>query len=107
MWLEHPGPTARSHAPARPGSIQGGFMRKLTMTLFAILALALATGTFAQVRGRGHLQGTVVDKNTGKPIANATVTISGQSTQPIVVKTSSGGRWAAIGMTSGSWNIDI
>ena len=82
-------------------------MRKSTMTLFAILALALATGTFAQVRGRGHLQGTVVDKNTGKPIANATVTISGQSTQPIVVKTSSGGRWAAIGMTSGSWNIDI
>jgi tetratricopeptide (TPR) repeat protein len=82
-------------------------MRKVTMTLFAILALVLATSSFAQVRGRGRLQGNVVDKATGKPIANATVTISGQSTQPIVVKTASNGHWAAIGMTSGSWNIDI
>jgi len=82
-------------------------MRKVTMTLFAILALVLATSSFAQVRGRGRLQGSVVDKATGKPIANATVTISGQSTQPIVVKTASNGHWAAIGMTSGSWNIDI
>jgi len=82
-------------------------MRKVTMTLFAILALVLATSSFAQVRGRGRLQGSVVDKATGKPIANATVTISGQSTQPIVVKTTSNGHWAAIGMTSGSWNIDI
>jgi tetratricopeptide (TPR) repeat protein len=77
------------------------------MTLFAILALVFATSSFAQVRGRGRLQGNVVDKATGKPIANATVTISGQSTQPIVVKTASNGHWAAIGMTSGSWNIDI
>jgi tetratricopeptide (TPR) repeat protein len=82
-------------------------MRKVTVTLFAILALVLATSSFAQVRGRGRLQGNVVDKATGKPIAGATITISGQSTQPIISKTSSNGHWAAIGMTSGSWNIDI
>lgn len=82
-------------------------MRKVTVTLFAVLALVLATSSFAQVRGRGRLQGNVVDKATGKPIAGATITISGQSTQPIISKTSSNGHWAAIGMTSGSWNIDI
>jgi tetratricopeptide (TPR) repeat protein len=82
-------------------------MRKFTLTFLAIATLVLASSSFAQVRGRGRLQGSVVDKVTGKPIADATVTVSGQSTQPIVVKTSSNGRWAAIGMTTGGWNVDI
>jgi len=82
-------------------------MRKLTLTFFAIVALMIASSSFAQLRGRGRLQGNVVDKNTGKPIAGATVKISGQSTTPIVTQTNGSGHWAAIGMTSGSWNIDI
>jgi tetratricopeptide (TPR) repeat protein len=63
----------------------------------------------AQVRGRGRLQGNVTDKETGKPIAGATVTVTpaGESTAPIVVKTDSRGRWSALGMTAGNWNIDI
>jgi Tfp pilus assembly protein PilF len=82
-------------------------MRKFTLTLLAIAALVLASSAFAQVRGRGRLQGDVVDKTTGKPVADATVTISGASTAPIVVKTNSRGHWAAIGMVSGTWNVDI
>jgi len=82
-------------------------MRRLTLTFFAVVALVLASSSFAQVRGKGRLQGDVVDKATGKPIADATVTISGASTTPIVVKTNSRGHWAALGMVSGSWNIDI
>lgn len=82
-------------------------MRKFTLTLLAIAALVLASSAFAQVRGKGRLQGDVTDKATGKPIADATVTISGASTTPIVTKTNSRGHWAAIGMVSGSWNIDI
>lgn len=84
-------------------------MRRLTMTLSIVLTLVLATTVFAQVRGRGRLQGNVTDKATGKPVAGATVTMvpSGQQTQPIVAKTNASGRWAALGLTSGTWNVDI
>src|SRR5436309_2162060 len=75
----------------------------------AVLVVLLAVAASAQMRGTGRLQGSVTDKNTGKPVAGATVTISlpNGHTQPIVSKTDSRGHWAAIGMTSGIWNIDI
>lgn len=82
-------------------------MRRLFLVSLA-LSLLIAIPATAQVRGVGRLQGNVVDKNTGKPIAGATVTITLPSgTQPIVVKTDSRGHWAALGLTSGVWNIDI
>lgn len=85
-------------------------MRRFTtyMTAF-IAALALAVTATAQVRGTGRLGGQVLDKATGKPIANATVTCSlpDGSTQPIVTNTDKNGRWSALGLTSGVWNIDI
>ena len=81
-------------------------MRKSMMIL---LSLIIAVGAIAQVRGTGRLQGVVTDKTTGKPVANATVTISlpTGSTTPIVTKTDSKGRWSALGLTSGQWNVDI
>lgn len=81
--------------------------RFITISTTLLLALVVATGAMAQVRGRGRLQGDVFDKTTGKPIDGAKVTVSGGSTEPIVVKTNSHGHWAALGMTSGQWNIDI
>ncbi|MGZ7078805.1 MAG: tetratricopeptide repeat protein, partial [Thermoanaerobaculia bacterium] len=47
--------------------------------------------------------------SNGQPVAGATVTISlsSGSTQPIVTKTDSKGRWSALGLTSGQWNVDI
>lgn len=85
-------------------------MRRFTtyMTAF-IAALALAVTATAQVRGTGRLGGQVFDKATGKPIANATVTCSlpNGSTQPIVTNTDKNGRWSALGLTNGLWNIDI
>ncbi|GAC1431821.1 MAG: hypothetical protein NVSMB68_04200 [Thermoanaerobaculia bacterium] len=81
-------------------------MRK---SVVVVLSLLVSTLALAQIRGTGRLQGNVFDKSTGKPIAGATVTIGTASgnTRPIVVKTDSKGHWAAIGMTSGQWNIDI
>ena len=85
-------------------------MRRFTtyMTAF-VAALALAVTATAQVRGTGRLGGQVVDKTTGKPIANATVTCSlpNGSTQPLVTTTDKNGRWSALGLTNGLWNIDI
>jgi|ERR1051326_2382837 tetratricopeptide (TPR) repeat protein len=81
-------------------------MRKLTITIFMLLVCGAA---FAQVRGTERLQGNVTDKTTGKPIAGATVTISvpSGSTAPIITKTDAKGRWSALGLTSGQWNVDI
>jgi len=78
-------------------------------TAIVILAFGIATLAAAQVRGRGRLQGLVVEKGTGKPVQSATVTISiaGAGTKPIVVKTDAKGKWSALGLTSGAWNIDI
>lgn len=85
-------------------------MRKfINITALVILALAIAAGATAQVRGRGRLQGILTDQATGKPIQGATVTLSPSSekTQPIVAKTDAKGHWSALGLTAGNWNIDI
>ncbi|HSP16481.1 MAG TPA: tetratricopeptide repeat protein [Thermoanaerobaculia bacterium] len=81
-------------------------MRKL---LIMSAALFVAAVSFAQVRGVGRLQGVITDKTTGKGVAGATITVNtaAGNTQPIVVKSDSRGRWAALGLTNGVWNIDI
>jgi len=84
-------------------------MRKYVIYLVT-LAFLVAGVASAQVRGRGRLNGVVVDQATGKPVEGATVTLniagSGQ-TKPIVAKTDAKGKWAALGLTGGTWDIDI
>lgn len=84
-------------------------MRKFTPVVGLMLSLLLAIPAAAQVRGKARLQGTVVDKATGNPIDGAKVTIApaNASTTPIITKTNAKGRWSALGLTSGQWNIDI
>jgi len=84
-------------------------MRKISMAAAAVLMLVMSISATAQVRGKGRLQGLVVEQETGKPIGGATVTIAlaDGSTAPIVVKTNDKGRWSAIGLVGGNWNIDI
>ena len=85
-------------------------MRKLiNITALVMLSLVIAAEATAQVRGRGRLQGIVTDQATGKPVQGATVTLSPSSekTQPILAKTDAKGRWSALGLTAGNWNIDI
>jgi regulator of sirC expression with transglutaminase-like and TPR domain/5-hydroxyisourate hydrolase-like protein (transthyretin family) len=83
--------------------------RLINITTILILSLAMVTATTAQVRGRGRLQGVVLDKATGKPVEGATVTLvpSAEQTQPLTTKSDSKGHWSALGLTSGGWNIDI
>jgi Flp pilus assembly protein TadD len=84
-------------------------MRRLTLFIAVILTVTLTTVQQAQVRGRGRLQGTVTDKNTGKPIEGAVVTVGVPSgnTPPIVSKTDAKGHWSALGLTSGTWFVDV
>ena len=83
-------------------------MRKAPVLLLAIVLL-LAGAVSAQVRGKGRVQGVVTDAATGKPVEGATVTVSPAdgSTQAIVAKTNAKGRWSALGLTNGQWNVDI
>lgn len=82
-------------------------MRKASV-LFLVIVL-LAGVASAQVRGKGRVQGVVTDAATGKPVEGATVTISPADggTQPITAKTNAKGRWSALGLTNGQWNVDI
>ena len=84
-------------------------MRKLVTSTLIIALLLVASASFAQVRGRGRIQGQVTDKETGKPVAGAkvTVAIAGDTTEPIITTTDAKGRWSALGLVGGQWNIDI
>lgn len=84
-------------------------MRRFSTMTVAVLILLTSMPAAAQVRGKGRLQGQVVDKDTGKPVSGATITINvaDGSTAPIVVKANDKGRWSALGMVTGAWNVDI
>jgi tetratricopeptide (TPR) repeat protein len=84
-------------------------MRRLSLFISLVLTLTIAAAASAQVRGHARLQGTVVDKESGKPIEGAVVTVALPSgnTTPIVVKTDAHGHWGALGLTNGMWHIDI
>jgi hypothetical protein len=74
------------------------------VVLFSMLSISMS----GQLRGRGRLEGTVVDKASGKPIAKATVTISSETvSKPVVTKTNGKGAWSALGFTGGTWTIAI
>lgn len=77
--------------------------------LYALLVVVCATTVNAQAwRGQGRLQGVVTDQD-GKPVANATVklrAVRGSNTGPDV-KTDAKGKWAALGLIGGAWDIDV
>jgi Tfp pilus assembly protein PilF len=81
--------------------------RSSTVVLALLVASLVTFVATAQLRGTGRLQGSVVDKATGKPVAGAKVTISGNNTRPAVTKTNAKGQWSLLGLASGTWSIDI
>lgn len=84
-------------------------MRKISTVAVALLIFMMSVPATAQVRGKGRLQGQIVDKETGAPVGGATVTINiaSGSTAPIVVKANDKGRWSALGMIGGAWHVDV
>ena len=81
--------------------------RSITVFVALILLVSLTPWASAQVQGKGRLQGSVTDKASKKPVADATVTISGGNTESVVTKTNAKGQWTAFGLTTGTWSIDI
>ena len=60
-------------------------------------------------RGNNRLSGYVVDKNSGKPVADAKLSLrinrGGQGGPDI--SADKNGKWAVLGVASGGWNIDV
>lgn len=86
-------------------------MTKVVFTIVTCFTLLLVPGQLAAQawRGMARIQGTVVDQNDKTPVAGAKVLL--RSTRagdegPDVV-TDKRGKWAALGLTGGTWNIDV
>jgi Flp pilus assembly protein TadD len=75
--------------------------------LAAAVLFALAASMSAQAwrGGGGRLDGAVVD-DKGNPIADATVQLRLNGQGPDL-KTDKKGKWAILGITGGTWNIDV
>lgn len=83
---------------------------KKSITIFAVAMLAAgALMASEDWRGNNRVSGYIVDKNTGKPVPNAKVTLriqKGGKGGPDVTADANG-KWAVLGMNSGLWNVDI
>jgi hypothetical protein len=80
---------------------------KLLWTPFLLAGIALSTPAVAQDwKGAGRLEGRVMD-GEGKPLANAVVKLQLPKRGGTQLRTDAKGKWAFLGLASGSWNIDI
>lgn len=84
---------------------------KQTANRLAVFALTLlvATTALAQAwKGMGRVQGVIVDQS-GKAIKGAKVTLKSIKADggPAPILTDDRGRWAALGLIGGPWNLDV
>jgi predicted Zn-dependent protease len=84
-------------------------LKKAIAIALAVLVSAATLFASEDWRGNNRLAGSIVDKSTGKPVANAKLKIRiqrGSSGGPDVTS-DAGGKWAILGISSGTWNIDV
>ncbi len=81
-----------------------------TARFFAVsLTVLLALGASAQAwKGVARIQGSIVDA-AGKPVKGARVILKSvrDNAGPQAIITDDRGKWAALGLAGGNWNIDI
>jgi tetratricopeptide (TPR) repeat protein len=77
-----------------------------------LLAVLLTVSLFSQsgVDGKGKIKGVVFDEKTGQPLEGVTVKLYSVRAQNYYLpspKTNSEGKWRALYIRGGSWNLDI
>jgi predicted Zn-dependent protease len=79
----------------------------VAIVVVVAVVLACAMPARAQVRGQGHMMGTVKDES-GQPVEGVQVKALKQGeTQTLTDKTNKKGEWAFNGLASGQWNLDF
>jgi Tfp pilus assembly protein PilF len=90
--------------------MEGTTLKKVSIHLAAaLIALFVAATASAQAwRGMARLQGTVVDQN-GAPVKGAKVMLKSVKANggPDAIVSDAKGRWAALGLIGGGWNVDV
>jgi predicted Zn-dependent protease len=72
-----------------------------------LIAVLVASASFAQSRGNGRINGKVVGED-GKPIQDVEVkAVKVGESEVFATKTSNKGEWALGGLAQGEWNIDF
>jgi tetratricopeptide (TPR) repeat protein len=80
---------------------------RLSRTLSFLGVIALAAPVYAQDwKGNGRLEGKVMDTD-GKPIPDAVVRLELPGRGGTQLKADKKGKWAFLGLASGSWNVDF
>ncbi|MCA1732289.1 MAG: carboxypeptidase-like regulatory domain-containing protein, partial [Acidobacteria bacterium] len=72
--------------------------------------LFIAASVHAQAwRGMGRIQGTVTELGSSKPVEGALVQLQSvkAGNEGPEIKTDRKGKWAALGLGGGTWNIDV
>lgn len=84
-------------------------MKKLS--LIAVLSLLTAAMLMSQaITGKGKLKGIVFDEKTGQPLEGVTVKLYSLRAQSFLTphpRTDGEGRWKALFLRGGAWNIDF
>lgn len=80
--------------------------------IIAALAVLLTVSLFSQssVAGKGKLKGIVFDQTTGLPLEGVTIKLYSVKSQNYYLpspKTDSEGRWRAVFLRGGAWNVDF
>jgi tetratricopeptide (TPR) repeat protein len=84
-------------------------MKKILSIAVAVFCIAGALFAAEDWRGNNRMSGFVTDKKTGKPVPGATVKLriqKGEKGGPDL-KTDANGKWALLGLSAGTWNVDI
>lgn len=83
--------------------------KRISIIACAVLAMLLSAPLASAAqdwRGNNRIQGLILDKKTGKPVANAKVMLRKGPSGPDVT-TDANGKWAVLGIGSGAWNVDV
>ncbi len=84
-------------------------MKKASVIAFAILCSAATLFAAEDWRGTNRLAGVIIEKGTGKPVPNAKIKLriqKGEKGGPDITA-DGGGKWAALGLLAGGWNLDV
>jgi len=85
-------------------------MKKFSLIILLVVFLAVSLVAVSAVTGKGKMKGIVLDEKTKQPLEGVTVklySVKAQSEYLPSPKTDTEGRWRALYLRGGAWNLDF